>query len=119
LLFGDPQRFLIDLVYMLRLRAAYVDFTSAQTDGRDAKAAMRPFVAAARAWQQRHGYQNHWSWPGLEKSLRKLKAPGIDAVLADLQKKPGLSGFESVKYHYSQMETFTPRLLDAMEQYVR
>jgi hypothetical protein len=119
LLFGDPKRFLVDLVYMLRLRAAYLDFLAAQQHEGNWKAPMRAFVAAAAAWQQRHGYQNHWGWPGMEESLRKLHSSEIDAVLDDLHKPPGLSGFESVREHYYRIETFTPRLLEAMRQFAR
>jgi hypothetical protein len=119
LLFGDPRRFALDLVYMLNLRGAWVDFLATQRKGGDTKTAIRQVVATGEAWQRQHGYENRWTWTGMEEALRKLHFAAIDAVLDDLQKKPGLSGFESVQYHYRQVETFTPRLLEAMRQYSR
>ncbi len=116
LLFGDPQRFFTDLVYQLRLRAAYLDFLNAQAKGADIKAPFKTFVLAADEWQRRHGYQNRWSWPGLEEALRKLNSPAVNAVLE--QKKPGPAPFDNVKYYYYQEETFTPRLLEAMKQWL-
>ena len=104
---------------MLNLRAAWVDFLAAQQKGGDTKGAIRQVAAAGEAWQHQHGYENRWTWPGMEESLRKLHSGAIDAVLDDLLKKPGLGGFESVQYHYRQVETFTPRLLEAMRQYSR
>jgi hypothetical protein len=119
LLFADARRFVSDLSHMLRLRAAWVDFLSAQQKGGDTRGAMRQVAASGEAWQRQHGYQNRWAWPGMEDTLRKLSFPPINSVLDDLKRKPGLGGFESVQYHCYQVETFTVRLLDAMRQYSR
>jgi hypothetical protein len=76
----------------------------------------------ADAWQSRIGYQDSWSWPGMESALRKLKSPAIDTVLkmnicifscgAGAQPK----GYEDVRRYLADQETFTPRLLSAMRE---
>src|SRR5208283_5226780 len=64
LLFGDPARFMNDLVMQLELKASYQDFLQALRDERNVKLALAHFASAAEAWQKQHGYQSGWWWPG-------------------------------------------------------
>ncbi len=75
LLFGDPKRFLIDLVMELRLKAAYQDFVTASERSQDVKKPFRDFVETAGAWQQRNGYECAWSFPKMDETLKKLHSP--------------------------------------------
>jgi hypothetical protein len=123
LLFGSPRRFITDLAMQLRLRAAYEAFCSAAQNGEPLKEPMRDFVAAADRWQRRHGYENSWSWPGLESALRRLNSQAVNAVL-DGQFNPftpppsGYKGspFEYVQDRLRETESFTPRLLATMKE---
>ncbi len=116
LLFGDPRRFLTDLVMQLRLKAAFNDFVAAAGQDRDLKAPLRTFVNAAETWQKQHGYQCAWSWPQLAETLRKVKSPAIDAVLDE--KGQGPTPFDRVEDELRRKETFTPRLISAMKRSV-
>jgi hypothetical protein len=119
LLFGSPERFLTDLAFMLGYRAAVEDFAAAVDAGRDPKEPLRRVVEAASAWKARHGYQCNWHDARLHPALRKLNSPAIDQVLdATYEAKGAYEGgktaFEDVRGNFAHMETFTPRLLEAM-----
>jgi hypothetical protein len=122
LLFGDPQRFLTDLRLQLEMRAAYYDFLKAANGASPIKPSLASFVSAADAWQSRIGYQDSWSWPGMESALRKLKSPAIDAVLKmnicifSCGEGAQPKGYEDVRKYLADQETFTPRLLAAMKE---
>jgi hypothetical protein len=114
LLFGDPKRFITDLVMQLRLKAAFDDFVVAMKKDRDFKPSLRSFVTATKAWQRQHGYECAWQWPDLKKTLRKLESPTIDAILDE--KGEGKTPFERVEDQLRKTETFTSRLIVAMER---
>jgi hypothetical protein len=114
LLFGNPQRFLIDLVMELRLRAAYEDFVAASGSGRNVKQALAGFVSAAKVWQKETGYQCFWQWPHLTETLKSLKSTAIDTVLDE--KGRGKTPFDRVADELRKMETYTPRLIEALEE---
>jgi hypothetical protein len=114
LLFGDPGRFITDLVMELRLKAAYRDFVVASEKNQDIRAPLQHFIAAADAWQQRHGYECAWSWPKLAETLKTLKSPAIDAVLDE--KGEGSIPSDRVADQLRKMETYTSRLLEAMKE---
>jgi hypothetical protein len=114
LLFGDPQRFLTDLVMQLRLKAAFDEFVSAADHDRDPKAPFQCFVATAESWQKQHGYECAWSWPRLGETLRRLRSPAINAVLDE--KGEGPTPFDRVENQLRKMETYTSRLIAAMEK---
>lgn len=114
LLFGDPRRFLTDLVMMLRLKAAFNEFVAAVDGDRDVKSSLQHFATAAEVWQKQHGYQCAWSWPKLADSLRRLKSPAIDAVVNE--KGQGRTPFERVEDRLRITETYTPRLIAAMKK---
>ena len=122
LLFGDPHRFLTDLRLQLEMRAAYFDFLKAANGTSPIKPALATFVSAADAWQSRIGYQDSWSWPGMEGALRTLKSPAIDAVLKmnicifSCREGAQPKGYEDVRKYLADQETFTPRLLAAMKE---
>jgi hypothetical protein len=119
LLFGSPERFLTDLVFMLRQRAAVEEFAAAVDAGGETKEPLRKVVDTASAWQARHGYQNNWGDARLLPALRKLNVPAINEVLAVTYEAQGPYGngktaFEDIRRNFARMETFTPRLLAAM-----
>jgi hypothetical protein len=114
LLFGDPRRFINDLVMELRLRAAYQDFVAALQGDKDVGKSLRTFVSAADSWQRQHGYQCYWNWPGLKETLRMLKSSPVDAVL-DENLQAG-TPFEQIAEHHREMETFTVRLIEALKK---
>lgn len=58
LLFGNPQRFLLDLAHQLRYKAAACDLQRAIDSGSNCREPLRAYIAALEAWYGRHGYQN-------------------------------------------------------------
>ena len=114
LLLGSPQRFLMDLVMQLRLKAAFDDLVAVAGGGRDIKPSLQSFVTAAEVWQKKHGYECAWSWPKLAETLRKVKFPLIDAVLD--QKGQGKTPYDRVADSLRRTETYTPRLIAAMKK---
>jgi hypothetical protein len=121
LLFGDPHRFLNDLIMQLNTKAAYQDLLLALDRQANVKSALGAFVAAAETWQQQNGFQGNWEWPGMAAALRKLHSPEIDAVfrvnICLLTCPPGAkpTGYKDVKDFLYQDETMTTRLLAAMK----
>ncbi len=125
LLFGDPKRFLEDLVKMLRLRAAVGEFDAATENRQNVKPALQKLIRTAEAWQKQHGYQNNWYDPKLHQALRKLNSAPINAVLnityeAKDKLDPGINTpAEQIKANFRTIETYTPQLLAAMKQTLR
>ena len=114
LLFGNPRRFLIDLVMELRMKAAYEEFVAASEKNQEIHKTLRDLVDAASAWQQRNGYQCAWQWPHMAETLKKLHSPAIDAVLDE--KGEGKTPFDRIADHFRKTETYTPRLIEAMRE---
>lgn len=114
LLFGDPQRFLTDLVMELQMRAAYEEFVAASDTNHGVKQSLKDFVSAADAWQKRTGYQCAWSWPKLATTLKKLHSPAVDAILNE--KGEGATPADRIADHFRITETYTPRLIAAMRE---
>jgi hypothetical protein len=124
LLFGNPQRFVTDLIYELRLQATYVDLIAASQDKLDQEK-FQTFLAATKVWQGVHGYQTVWLWPGMAEVLKKLKSPAIDKLLAeaDFMKtqstSTGNTPFERYQNFFRRWDNYTPRLIAAMEEAVQ
>jgi hypothetical protein len=120
LLFNNPRRFVADLAYMLRLRAAFLDYVAASESGKNMKTALGGFVDALSAWQERTGYQNVWSWPKLAESLARLHSPPVDNLFRrDIMNpdfEPGATPFERVANSLKRSETFTPELIKALKE---
>ncbi len=114
LLFGDPRRFLTDLILELRMKAAYEDFVAASDSGVGVKEKFKDFVGATVAWQKRTGYQCAWGWPGMTEALKKLHSPRIDAILDE--KGKGNTPAERIADHFHITETYTSRLIEAMRE---
>ena len=114
LLFGDPQRFVTDLVLELRMKAAYEDFLAASSQGHGVKEKLNAFVEAAQEWQSKMGYQCAWSWPGMAEALKKLRSPQVDAIVTE-QGKGNTPAAQIANYFYIT-ETYTPRLLVALRK---
>jgi len=127
LLFGNPQRFVIDLIYQLRMKAAYLDLVAASQDKVD-REKFRAFLEATQVWQGAHGYQTVWmvsGWPGLEATLTKLKSPAIDHLLAEADwTRISLTGtgntpFDRLQDFFRKWDNHTPRLIEAMSAALR
>jgi hypothetical protein len=116
LLFGSPLRFMTDLAMELRMKAAYDDFVAVSHSDRDSRESFRVFVAAAAAWQDRHGYECAWRWPDLSKALRKVNSASINSVLDE--KAEGNTPYDRVEDRLLKMETYTSRLIEAMKKTV-
>lgn len=122
LLFGDPKRFLTDLVKMLRLRSATESLAIAFDKNEGVKPAFQKLIKAAETWQKTHGYKNNWYDPKLHTVLRKLNSAPINAVLnisyeAKDKFDPGITtASDQIKHNFRTIETYTPSLLAAMKQ---
>ncbi len=122
LLFGNPERFLYDLVLQLRATAALRKFGTALNsparDLREVRETFRIFLTAIEAWQSRHGYSNHWRWVPMQEALAKLNSPVVNETLKTLSwvSEEGPTPFDRVKNGLARLETYTPRLLAAMRQ---
>lgn len=120
LLFGDPQRFVNDLVLMLRAKATLNEFHQAamgEVTGKPLAEKMTPFVAACSKWQQTHNYKNNWIWPEMEEALMKIDAQVYAPFFAQRSYKgEGKTPFEQVQSGYKKVETFTPRLIEQMSK---
>jgi len=120
LLFGDPQRFIDDLIMQLRLRVQLEDFRTAvfadPMDTARIASCLAGFIDAAETWQKQHNYKNHWSWPRMEEAFRKLgNATLNEAMDARDYRGEGATPFERVQNGFLQVETCTPRLMAAMK----
>lgn len=119
LLFGDPQRFVGDLVKMLDMRVTLERFHNALLAETDPKAwgnAMAAFVQTAETWQKTHDYKNNWYYPRMEEALVKLDPAMFGPFFAERSYRgKGDTPFEQVQDAFKQVETFTPRLLKAMK----
>ena len=115
-LFGNPNRFVVDLYVMLRTRAAFEDFMCASQKELSIFGLFAEFVEWVERWQLVHGYQNRWSWPGLADALKKLEAPSLQAFYSERHK--GNTPFDQVKMNYYRTETETLRLIRAMKRAV-
>jgi hypothetical protein len=121
LLFNDPERFLTDLVCMLRLKAAFADYVAASASGRGVKGALRSFTDELTVWYKRTGYQNVWDWPKLTESLGRLGSPRIDRLIEqDIRKnlatEDGATPFEKIANSMKRSETFNPDLIQALNE---
>lgn len=122
LLFGSPRRFINDLTMMLQLRAAFETLRVAADNNKITKHELDAFIAKARAWQKQHGYENSWSWPNLSETLRRLNSADVNTVLdnrfdpyAKPKLAPGETPFQHVARKLREEESFTPRLLAALD----
>ncbi len=127
LLFGNPHRFLSDLEYQLRMKAAFLDFVgTSQKNIDDSK--FRLFVEATLAWQKQNGYQSAWpsiwnkKWNGLGATLKRLKSPDLDRILAETSPEAGnrnitsdvaqgSTSFDRVQNLYHKWDTNGGRLI--------
>lgn len=116
LLFGEPERFRVDLILQLRFRAAFARLDQATMQGKEPRPALVVAVEALTVWQERHGYRNAWNRPELEAPLRRLADPRIDAALDQVSYLgEGDTPFTRIQDGYRQVETFGPRLLAALQ----
>jgi hypothetical protein len=120
LLFGDPQRFIKDLVQMLDMRATLEDLHAAamaNADPADLTPLLQAFVNATGTWQNTHNYKNNWVWPRMEEALLKVDPEKFTPLFQERSYTgEGNTPFERIQSGYKHVETFTPRLIEAMRQ---
>ncbi|MBI4027209.1 MAG: hypothetical protein HY360_19645 [Verrucomicrobia bacterium] len=111
LLFGDAERFLLDLAMNLELRAALVELGAAVERGGDVRASVRLVLERFVPWQERVGFVDAYGGPlygGLNEPLKKLDDPALDAVLKDFE-----------DWHNPSIRNgIVPRLIAAMRRYL-
>lgn len=120
LLFGNPRRFLNDLVLQLKFRAAGIEFMASSGERIDAEK-FKAFVAALEKWHAMHGYQCLWNIPNmpkLDEILQKLDAPSIQTLLAekdwwsgDNLKLDGTTPFERHQDQSRRWDAHTTRMV--------
>lgn len=121
LLLGGAERFVDDLILQLDANAALVRFASAikanGADGQDIMETFSRFVDAISAWQARHGYRGNWRWPRMYEALERLDKAQINEVVATLVivSKVGATPFDRVKNGLADLESYTHRLIRAMQ----
>jgi hypothetical protein len=121
LLFGDSARFILDLELQLRMMATLETFYQlALAQPQDAvaiKKAFSAFIDAHVAWQQQHAYKNNWYDGKLWQALGAINAPASQETLKNnVFVGEGETMFDKVQAGLRRMETFTPRLIEAMKQ---
>ena len=122
LLFGDPARFINDMVLQLQLTSSMYDFSAAVNQepmkAAAVKKSLSSLVTAAEAWQQKHGYSNSWSWKPMEEALRKLGSEPLNATLNShkFTSDEGETPFDKVKNGLALLESYSPRLIASMRQ---
>ncbi|WP_341840366.1 hypothetical protein [Chitinophaga caseinilytica] len=123
LLFGDPERFVTDLIAQLRMTASLFTLREVLAKNADVRsaattAAFAAFIAAADGWQQRHGYKSYWHWPAMTETLKSFPSAHLQPFLTDKpwwERGEGATAAERTANAYSMVQTYTPRLLEAMK----
>ena len=111
LLFGDADRFLVDLAMNLELRSALALFSQAVDENHDVRSALSVALERFTAYQQRVGFVDAYGGPLtqlLYRPLKKLDDPGLNALLHD---------FEDWR-NPSVRNGIVPRLIDAISSYI-
>lgn len=120
LLFGDPQRFVNDIIQMLWVRATLEDFYAAAMEtGKSISTGekMLAFADAIGTWQNQHGYQNNLTWPRMEEALLIIDPEFYKPFLDERSYKgEGTTPFEQIQNGYKTVESFTPRIIEAMRR---
>jgi len=125
LLFGEPRRFMNDLVLQLRFRAAGIEFMASSADRIDATK-FKAFVSALENWHAAHGYQCLWNianMPKLDEILKKFDDPAIDTLLGekdwwsgDKSKLKGSTPFEQNQYRNLRWDAHTARMIVELQR---
>ncbi len=111
LLFGDADRFLVDLATNLELRAALARFGQAVKERHDVRPTLGAALERFTAYQQRVGFVDAYGGPLtvlLNQPLAELEDPGLNTVLHD---------FDDWR-HPDVRNGIVPRLIAAMEHYM-
>lgn len=112
LLFGDPRRFVNDLVLQLRYQAALVTLSQTLARNEPWQMPLARYLTALEAWYAQHGYQNYWA--SAADVLLKLNAPEINEVFSP--RLLAATPFGKVKEDFYVKELFTERLLEAIRK---
>jgi hypothetical protein len=123
LLFGEPGRFINDLVLQLHALADLEDFRAAALadpqEHEKVTTTFAAFIDSVSKWQECHGYSGAWSWPRLDEALLRIDSNGRFAKMIELRttyRADGETPFDRVKNGYLKVETFTPDLIEAMRK---
>ncbi len=121
LLFGDPKRFVEDLVDELRIAYTLQAFIQKVNEPgfhrQQIKKTLSDFIVSVEKWQVKHGYSNQWNWPKMNEALRKLGSAQLNKTLDSLNPvdDEGDTAFERIKRGYARLEHYSPRLIQSMK----
>jgi lysophospholipase L1-like esterase len=123
LLFGDPRRFIEDLVSQLRMAAALFDLRQVLSKSgpemdRKGIGAFESFVDRVDDWHKRHGYNSYWYWPPMTEALKKIPSIHLAPFLTNepwWEGGKGATPAERTADAYIKIQSYTPRLIDAMK----
>ncbi len=120
LLFGDPGRFVSDLVLQLRMMGTLEAFHRAAMarphNSAAVKSSFAAFISAHEDWQRTHDYKNNWYLRQLWEALGAIPAPASQETLAkNVFVGEGETMFDQVQDGLRRMESFAPRLIQAMK----
>lgn len=113
LLFGDPKRFVHDLVLQLRYQAAFIVLSQAVAGGKPWSTPLAEYLAALETWSAQHGYKGYWI--NANNVLLKLNAPEINDILNPQLLATTPAGRIREKM-YVDYELFTERLITAIRK---
>jgi len=123
LLFGDPKRFVDDLISQLQMAAALFTLKRTLGDGegmvtKTSVAAFSAFITAVEDWHDRHGYNSYWFWPPMTETLTWLPTDRLKPFLEGgpwWEDGVGDTPGERIGDAYKKIQTYTPRLIAAMK----
>lgn len=129
LLFGDPHRFVEDLILQLKARASIYEFLLAAEkypkNSNEFSASLKDFILWFEKWQRFHGFVG---WPRstripglMEKlmgTLKNLDSPQLTAAL-EYKEIPGETIFEKDLNRHKYYENYTKHLLTALKETLR
>ena len=112
LLFGDADRFLVDLADNLQIRAGLTELKQVIDAGGDARRALRELLAHLLPYIKRVGFADSYYGPlrtGLNEQVMRLNDPGLNAIIADFHnwREPAVRNGVAT------------RLFDALDAYAR
>lgn len=122
LLFGDPKRFVDDLISQLQMAADLFTLKQVLDDEesitRESIKAFEAFIVAVTDWHDRHGYNSYWYWPPMTETLKRLPSDRLKPFLEGgpwWEDGVGETPGERIGDAYEKIQTYTPRLIAAMK----
>jgi hypothetical protein len=122
-LFGDANRFMSDLYFMLRFKVACLDFIHAAENNQPLYEPLEKFVSWLDRWQVVTGYESWWGLDigqDINHSLQKLQSPWMADFFRNIGRNYVKTGqgslIERIDAANYRNETETRRLIQALKQ---